>query len=60
MSFSQSDRKLTVTVGDTGMTFADGTGVTVNGGSKLTLKATEIAIEGDVKVKVKGSMVELN
>jgi phage baseplate assembly protein gpV len=60
MTFSEPDKTLTVEVGDNKMTFSDGTGVTIEAGNKLTLKAREIVIEGDTKVKVKGAMVELN
>lgn len=60
MTFSESDSTLSVEVGDNRMTLADGTGITIEAGNKLTLKAREISIEGDTKVKVNGAMIELN
>ena len=60
MTFSESDSKLSVEVGDNRMTLVNGTGITIEAGNKLTLKAREISIEGDTKVKVNGAMIELN
>lgn len=60
VTLSESDTKLSVSVGDNSIEVADGQGVTIKAGNKLTLQASEIALEGDVKVKIRGSMVELN
>jgi uncharacterized protein involved in type VI secretion and phage assembly len=60
VTFAEQETKLDVAVGDTKMSFANGQGVTIDGGTKITLKATQIAIEGDAKVAIKGAMVELN
>lgn len=60
VSFREQETRLELKVGDNRMTFADGQGITIDAGTKLTLKASEIAIEGDLKVKVKGAIVELN
>jgi phage baseplate assembly protein gpV len=56
----EQDSSVSVTVGDGTLKMQDGGGVTLESAGKLTLKASEIALEADAKVTVKGAMVELN
>jgi len=60
VALKEQDSSVSVTVGDGTVKMQDGGGITIETAGKLTLKATEIALEADAKVTVKGAMVELN
>lgn len=56
----EQDGSVRMTVGDGSIKMQDGGGITIESAGKLTLKATEIALEADARVTVKGALVELN
>lgn len=57
---SSSDAKASLTAGGTKIEVAQDGDLTLESAGKLTLKAREVVIEGDTKVKVGGQIVEIN
>ena len=57
---SSSDGKVSVKAGGTRIELAQDGDVTIEAVGKLTLKATQVEIEADTKVKISGQIVELN
>lgn len=57
---SGSDGKASLTAGGTKVELAQDGDLTLESVGKLTLKAREVVIEGDTKVKLGGQMVEIN
>jgi phage baseplate assembly protein gpV len=60
VALREQDSSVAVNVGDGTVKIQDGGGIRIETAGKLSLKASEIALEADARVTVKGAMVELN